>query len=100
VKNEENYYSSSRNQSLCPYEPRDYFPHFGLSLWYIFLMFQIAKQAAGKRGAYVKLVKLDSDDYTVIVRSAEDGRLHHRYLGPDLAKAEEVFSAEAGKLET
>jgi len=71
-----------------------------LSLCYIYRMFQIARQAAGKRGAFVKLVKLDSDDYTVIVRSAEDGRLHHRYIGPDLAKAEEIFSAEAGRLDS
>jgi len=62
-------------------------------------MFQIEKEAAGKRGSFVKLVKLDSDDYSVIVRSSEDGRLHHRYLGPDLAKAEEIFNFEVGKLE-
>jgi hypothetical protein len=61
-------------------------------------MFQIAKQATGDRGSFVRLVKLESEDYTVIVRLLEDGRLHHRYMGPDLGAAEEIFSREASKL--
>jgi hypothetical protein len=61
-------------------------------------MFQITKQATGDRGSFIRLVKLDSDDYTVIVRLPEDGRLHHLYMGPDLVKAEEIFSQEAAKL--
>jgi hypothetical protein len=61
-------------------------------------MFQIAKQARGDRGAFVKLIQLDADDFAVIVRAPSDVRLHHRYIGPDPAKAEEIFSAEAGKL--
>ncbi len=61
-------------------------------------MFQIAKQALGDRGAFVKLIQLDADDFAVIVRAPSDVRLHHRYIGPDPAKAEEIFNAEAGKL--
>jgi len=61
-------------------------------------MFQITKQATGRSGSFVKLVRSDSEDYVVIVRSPTDGRLHHRYMGPDLAKAEEVFAAEEAKL--
>jgi hypothetical protein len=61
-------------------------------------MFTISKQALGKRGAFVKLVQLDSEDYAVVVRPPLDGRLQHRYVGPDLPTAEEVFDSEAAKL--
>lgn len=61
-------------------------------------MFRITKQAQGKRGSFVKLVQLDPDDFAVIVRTPLDGRLHNRYVGPDLAKAEEVFNSEAERL--
>jgi hypothetical protein len=61
-------------------------------------MFEIAKQKEGIRGAFVRLVKLSSEDYTVIVRSPDDGRLLNRYNGPDLSKAEEVFNSEVEKL--
>jgi hypothetical protein len=61
-------------------------------------MFQIAKLARGNRGAFVKLIRLDTDDFAVIVRAPSDVRLHHRYIGPDPAKAEEIFSTEVGKL--
>ncbi len=60
-------------------------------------MFSITKQALGDDGAFVKLVQLDSDDFAVIVRFPSDVRLHNRYIGPDLSKAEEVFGSEAGK---
>lgn len=72
---------------------------FDVDLCYIIYMFQIVKQTAGNRGTFVRLVRLDSDDYAVIVRQAEDGRLHHRYIGPDQAKAEEVFDEESSSLE-
>jgi hypothetical protein len=62
-------------------------------------MFQIVKQTAGNRGAFVRLVRLDSDDYAVIVRNPEDGRLHHRYIGPDQTKADEVFDQESSLLD-
>jgi len=42
---------------------------------------------------------LDSDDFAVILRAAEDGRLHHLYIGPDSSKAEEVFNQESSRLE-
>lgn len=58
----------------------------------------MAKHAEGQRGSFVKLVHLDTEDYAVIVRSPIDGRLHHKYIGPDVSKAEEIFSIEAGKL--
>jgi hypothetical protein len=61
-------------------------------------MFQIAKQARGNRGSFVKLIRLDKDDFAVIVRAQSDVRLHHRYIGPDPAKAEEIFDTEVGKL--
>jgi hypothetical protein len=61
-------------------------------------MFQIAKHAEGIRGSFVRLIRLDSDDYTVIVRLAEDARLNHLYIGPDFAKAEEIFRLETEKL--
>jgi hypothetical protein len=61
-------------------------------------MFCITKQAQGKRGSFIKLVQLDSDDYAVIVRPPSEGRLQHLYVGPDLAKAEEVFDMELDKL--
>lgn len=62
-------------------------------------MFQIVKQTGGKHGAFVRLVRLDSDDFAVIVRHAQDSRLHHRYVGPDQTKAEEVFDQESSLLE-
>ena len=61
-------------------------------------MFEIVRQTTGEKGSFVRLIKLDSEDYTVIVRLPEDGRLHHRYMGPDMVKAEEVFRQEVGKL--
>jgi len=61
-------------------------------------MFKVTKHAEGGRGAFVKLIYLDSDDYAVIVRTPEDGRLQHLYIGPDLSKAEEVFVGEVRKL--
>jgi hypothetical protein len=61
-------------------------------------MFEIQKQKEGMGGSFVRLVKLSSDDYTVIVRSPDDGRLLNRYMGPDLSKAEEVFNSEIDKL--
>ena len=61
-------------------------------------MFQIDKQARGDRGSFVKLIRLDPDDFAVIVRAPDDVRLHHRYIGPDLLKAEEIFDAEVGRL--
>jgi hypothetical protein len=61
-------------------------------------MFAITRQAHGKRGAFVKLVHLDSDDFAVIVRFPADGGLHNRYIGPDLTRAEEVFDTELGAL--
>lgn len=63
-------------------------------------MFEIVRQTEGRRGAFARLVRLDADDYSVIVRLAEDERLHHRYIGPDWSKAEEVFRQESEKLET
>lgn len=61
-------------------------------------MFEIVRQTTGEKGSFVRLVKLESEDYTVVVRLPEDGRLHHRYMGPDIVKAEEVFHQEVGKL--
>ena len=61
-------------------------------------MYQITKQTTGERGSFVRLIKFDSDDFTVIVRLPEDGRLHHRYMGPDQRMAEEVFSRETARL--
>ena len=62
-------------------------------------MFSITKQVLGEDGAFVKLVQLDSDDFTVIVRFSSDVRLHNRYIGPDLSTAEEVFDSEVSKLD-
>lgn len=67
-------------------------------MWYIMVMFSITKQAQGKRGSFVKLVQLDTEDYAVIVRPPSEGKLQHMYVGPDLSKAEEVFETEAGRL--
>jgi hypothetical protein len=67
-------------------------------MWYIPGMFSITKQAEGPGGAFVKLVKLDEDDYAVIIRHSTDGKLHNRYIGPDSSKAEEVFVSEVRKL--
>jgi hypothetical protein len=61
-------------------------------------MFRITKHADGRQGSFVRLVHLDTDDFAVILRSPSDGRLHHKYIGPDLSKAEEVFSVETAKL--
>jgi hypothetical protein len=61
-------------------------------------MFRIEKHAEGDHGAFVKLIQLNGEDFAVVVRSPSDGRLHHRYIGPDLSKAEEVFNAEVAKL--
>lgn len=61
-------------------------------------MFEIEKQKEGGGGSFVRLVRLGSEDYTVIVRLPDDGRLLNRYMGPDLSKAEEVFSSEIDKL--
>ncbi len=60
-------------------------------------MFHVTKQALGDDGAFVRLVQLDSDDFAVVVRGSSDVRLHNRYIGPDLSKAEEVFNAEADR---
>ena len=61
-------------------------------------MFQVAKESHGEKGAFVKLVELDSDDFVVIVRYPSDARLQHRYVGPDFMKAEEVFDFETEKV--
>lgn len=60
-------------------------------------MFQIARHALGSGGAFVKLVHLESDDFAVIVRYPNDGRYHHRYIGPDFYEAEDVFLREADR---
>jgi hypothetical protein len=67
-------------------------------LWYIKPMFRITKHAEGDHGAFVKLIQLAGDDFAVVVRAPMDGRLHHRYIGPDPSKAEEVFTTEVAKL--
>ncbi len=61
-------------------------------------MFRITKHAEGLQGSFVKLVHLDTEDFAVILRSPSDGRLHHKYIGPDLSKAEEIFNVEIAKL--
>ncbi|MBI5250141.1 MAG: hypothetical protein HY912_11665 [Desulfomonile tiedjei] len=60
-------------------------------------MFNITKQALGDDGAFVKMIQLESDDFAVIVRFPSDVRLHNRYMGPDVSKAEEVFNTEVSK---
>ncbi|MCX5873716.1 MAG: hypothetical protein NTY51_10875 [Deltaproteobacteria bacterium] len=65
---------------------------------YSLTMFQILKQTQGVRGSFIRLIKLGVDDYTVLVRSSDDGRLHHRYVGPDFSKAEEVFTSESERI--
>lgn len=60
-------------------------------------MFTITKQVEGHKGAFVRLVQVEGDDFAVITRLPNDGKLQHRYIGPDLAKAEEVFQTEASK---
>ncbi len=67
-------------------------------MWYIERMFRITKHEMGAKGAFVKLVQLDTEDFAVIVRSQMDGRLHHKYIGPDQSKAEEIFLSESEKL--
>lgn len=59
-------------------------------------MFTITRQAHGRQGAFVKLVRLESDDYAVIVRPPGEGGLQNRYLGPDLSRAEAIFDKEVG----
>ncbi len=61
-------------------------------------MFQVAKQTGGRKGSFVKLVQLESDDFAVVVRYPSDSRLCQRYIGPDFYKAEEIFSAEVEKI--
>jgi hypothetical protein len=61
-------------------------------------MFEILKQTDGLRGSFVRLIKMGVDDFTVLIRSSDDGRLHHRYVGPDLRKAEEIFTSESDKI--
>jgi hypothetical protein len=78
-------------------QPGDVAPLVG-AVVYLRVMYQITKQALGDLGSFVRLVKLDDDDYTVIVRRPEDGRLEHRYIGPDPAKAEEIFASEAERI--
>ncbi|MFA6220882.1 MAG: hypothetical protein WC647_01065 [Desulfomonilaceae bacterium] len=46
----------------------------------------------------MRLIKMGVDDFTVLIRSSDDGRFHHRYVGPDLIKAEEIFTSESDKL--
>ncbi len=46
----------------------------------------------------MRLVQLESDDFAVVVRNASDGRLRHRYVGPDFMKAEEVFDQEVKRV--
>ena len=65
---------------------------------YAYTMFRITRQAQGKHGSFVKLAQFDSEDYAVIVRSPFDMRLHQRYIGPDLAKADEIFTAEVTRM--
>jgi len=61
-------------------------------------MFRITRQIQGRHGAFVKLAQLDSEDFAVIVRSPHDMRLQQRYIGPDLGKAEEIFSQEISRM--
>ncbi|MBM4326963.1 MAG: hypothetical protein FJ118_07345 [Deltaproteobacteria bacterium] len=61
-------------------------------------MFQITKQAQGRRGAFVKVVQLEGEDFAVIVRYPDDGRYHQKYIGPDLFKAEEIYAQELEKI--
>ncbi|MGC8602442.1 MAG: hypothetical protein ACP5VS_01995 [Desulfomonilaceae bacterium] len=46
----------------------------------------------------MRLIKLGNDDFTVLMRAPADGRIYHRYVGPDSTKAEEVFIAESQKI--
>ncbi len=61
-------------------------------------MFRIIKQTDATNGVFVKLVHLEGDDFAVILRASSDGKLIHKYIGPDSAKADEVFEAESAKL--
>jgi hypothetical protein len=61
-------------------------------------MFEILKQTDGIRGSFVRLIRLGKDDLTVLVRSSGDGKIQHRYVGPDSSKAEEVFNLESQTL--
>lgn len=61
-------------------------------------MFQVAKQTGGRKGSFVKLVQLESDDFAVVVRYPSDSRLCQRYIGPDFYKAEEIFDAEVDRI--
>ncbi len=61
-------------------------------------MFTIIQHAEGARGSFIKLVQLEGDDFVVVIRDPQDGRLKHRYIGPDQAEAEESFMIESEKL--
>jgi hypothetical protein len=63
-------------------------------------MFQVARQAQGSGGSFVKLVELESDDYAVVVRYPSDSRFHHKYIGPDFMKAEEVFGEVVAEIDS
>ena len=61
-------------------------------------MFQILKQTEGVHGSFVRLIKLGTDDFTVVLRASNDGRIYHRYIGPDPNKAEEIFAMESERI--
>jgi hypothetical protein len=65
---------------------------------YSSIMFEILKQTDGVRGSFVRLIRLGADDLTVLIRSAGNGRIQHRYVGPDSSKAEEVFNLESERI--
>ncbi len=46
----------------------------------------------------MRLIKLGADDFTVLVRASDGGRIYHRYVGPDSSKAEEVFISESERI--
>ncbi len=69
-----------------------------LIVCYSLCMFQILKQTEGVRGSLVRLIKMGADDFTVLYRASSDGRIYHRYVGPDSTKAEEVFILESEKI--
>ncbi len=77
--------------------PTKLFPAPAL-LCYIIRMFTIIQHAEGERGSFIKLVQLEGDDFVVVIRDPNDGRLKHRYVGPDQVKAEESFASESRKL--
>jgi hypothetical protein len=61
-------------------------------------MFNIARKAEGRRGSFVSLVHLDSDDFAVIIRYPDSSALRHLYVGPDYSIAEEVFTSAANRV--